>query len=45
MVLFLWVMSWKMGGWEKGIKQLGFCEDMKQEILFRDCKKAMKCIL
>jgi hypothetical protein len=37
-------MSGKMGGWEKGIKPLGFCEVMKQAILFRDCKKAMKCI-
>jgi hypothetical protein len=33
------------GGWEKGIKKLGYCEVMKQAILFRDCKKAAKCFL
>jgi hypothetical protein len=38
-------MSGKMGGWEKGIKPLGSCKVMKQAILFRDCKKAMNCIL
>jgi hypothetical protein len=33
------MMSGKMGGWEKGIKPLGFCEVMKQAIYFVTAKR------